>query len=132
MGNGEGLASGSIEGRVALENTNPGVTAKRYTFKCHRANDKIFPVNCLAFNPSAKDIFATGGADGSVCVWDQAEKKRLYSLEGFPTSVSSCEFSSDGSLLAVAVSYTFERGNIDHPPDQVHVFSHEREMRSAE
>ena len=130
---GQGLASGSIEGRVAIENTDPSVTVKRYTFKCHRAalDNKIYPVNCLAFNPAAKDIFATGGADGSVCVWDQAAKKRVYALEGFATSVAACEFSLDGSLLVVAVSYTFERGNTEHPKDQLLVFSHEREMRDA-
>ena len=27
----------------------------------------------------------------------------------------------DGSMLAVAASYTYEEGNIDHPPDAVFV-----------
>ena len=129
---GTGLASGSTEGRVALENTGVNVSVKRYTFKCHRANEKIYPVNCLAFNPVATTIFATGGGDGSVSVWDEKAQKRLYCLDHFPTSISSCEFSHDGTLLAVAVSYTFERGNVDHPVDELLVFSHDRELEEAQ
>ena len=33
----------------------------------------------------------------------------------YPTSVASLDFSADGSLLAIAASYTFEKGELDKP-----------------
>lgn len=54
--------------------------------------------------------FATGGCDGYVCVWDGDNRKRLSQYAKFPTSVSALAFSDDGSMLAIASSYTFEEG----------------------
>jgi len=35
------------------------------------------------------------------------------------TSCSSLDFSKDGSSLAIASSYAFERGDVKHPKDKV-------------
>jgi cell cycle arrest protein BUB3 len=35
--------------------------------------------------------------------------------------VAALDFNHNGSLLAVASSYTFEQGDIDHAPDQIFV-----------
>jgi cell cycle arrest protein BUB3 len=94
--------------------------AKKYAFKCHRVGNTVFPVNALAFHP-VHGTFATGGCDGFVNIWDAKNKKRLCQLPSFPTSVAAVDFNHDGSLLAVAASYTFEEGEKDHPPDQVYV-----------
>ena len=57
MRNGQGYASSSIEGRVAVEffDPSPQSQAKKYAFKCHRQNEDgvemIYPVNALAFHP---------------------------------------------------------------------------------
>lgn len=57
MPNGEGYASSSIEGRVAVEFFDPSKESqsRKYAFKCHRQTegdvDVVFPVNALAFHP---------------------------------------------------------------------------------
>jgi len=118
---GRAYASGSVEGRVGLEYFEHEENQKlRYAFKCHRVKDGggaevVHPVNAITFHP-VHGTFATGGSDGGVCVWDAHAKKRLWRLSPFETSVSSLCFSSDGTLLAMGVSYTFDQGEIMPPP----------------
>uniref|UniRef100_A0A7S2HTA8 Anaphase-promoting complex subunit 4 WD40 domain-containing protein n=1 Tax=Octactis speculum TaxID=3111310 RepID=A0A7S2HTA8_9STRA len=117
---GEGFALSSIEGRVAIEYFSPEAEAKKYAFKCHRVMNMVFPVNAIAFHP-IHGTFATGGCDGYVNVWDGRNKKRLCQLPSYPTSIASLSFNRDGTMLAVASSYTFEEGEKDHPPDQLFI-----------
>ncbi|KYR02164.1 WD40 repeat-containing protein [Tieghemostelium lacteum] len=123
---GKGYALASVEGRIAMEyfDTSAESQAKKYAFKCHRVVengiDTVYPVNSIAFHP-VFGTFATGGCDGNVFFWDGANRKRLYHLKRFPTSISSMSFNSDGNLLAVASSYTYEEGEKDHPPDQIFI-----------
>lgn len=57
MPNGQGYASSSIEGRVAVEyfDQDAAVQKNHFAFKCHRATvdgtDTVYPVNALAFHP---------------------------------------------------------------------------------
>jgi len=117
---GQGFALASIEGRVSIEYFDPDAEAKKYAFKCHRIQNTVFPVNAIAFHPG-HGTFATGGCDGFVNVWDGKNKKRLCQLPSFPTSVAALDFNHDGTLLAVAASYTFEEGEKDHPADQIYI-----------
>lgn len=115
----EGYAMGSIEGRVALEYFGDATAEKKrsYAFKCHRGkvDDQvvIYPVNAIAFHPSL-GTFATGGCDGVVNLWDGDNKKRIAQLRKFPTSISALEFNHDGSVLAIAASYTYEEGEKEY------------------
>lgn len=123
--NGSGIAAGSIEGRVGVEFLDDlGVPSpngmKKYAFKCHRANDAVYPVNAIAFH-KAYGTFATGGCDGTVVTWDGLQKKKLSSLHKFPTSIAAMCFNLDGSELAIASSYTFEEGERDHPRDEIYI-----------
>ncbi|KAM0907824.1 hypothetical protein ACQ4PT_015859 [Festuca glaucescens] len=124
--NGTGFALGSVEGRVAMDffdQTAAGLS-KRYAFKCHRLNEGgrivVYPVNAITFHPSY-GTFATGGADGFVYTWDGESQKKLFQYPKYETSIAALSFSRDGSLLAVASSYTHEKGNIDHPPDKIFI-----------
>jgi cell cycle arrest protein BUB3 len=66
---GHSLALGSVEGRVGiefLEELGLPASMKKYAFKCHRVNDTVYPVNCIAFHPRILGTFATGGCDGTV------------------------------------------------------------------
>ena len=99
MPDGRGYIIGSIEGRCAVEYLADAEHAKaKYAFKCHRVadpatpgEDRIFPVNAIAFHPT-HGSFATGGGEGGVCVWDFKAKKRLAKLRECETSVSSLSF----------------------------------------
>lgn len=57
MPNGQGYASSSIEGRIAVEffDASEESQKRKYAFKCHRAVeggvDVVYPVNALAFHP---------------------------------------------------------------------------------
>jgi cell cycle arrest protein BUB3 len=107
------------------------VQKKKYAFKCHRqkhnGQDLVYPVNSIAFHP-IYGTFATGGCDAIINIWDGENKKRLTQLRQFPTSIASMSFNHDGSLLAVASSYTFEEGEKDHPEDAIII----REISDAE
>jgi len=128
MPNGEGYASSSIEGRVAVEffDTSEESQRRKYAFKCHReiidGISHVYPVNALSFHPKF-GTFASGGGDGNVYIWDGFNKKRLRKFTKYPTTISSLSFNSEGSLLAVASSYTFEEGEKDHPPDSIYIRS---------
>lgn len=122
----KGYALSSIEGRVAMEyfDSSASVQAKKYAFKCHRAQDErgvdtVYPVNALAFHPHY-GTFATGGCDGKVIMWDGENKKRLQAPWSYPTSVAALAFSPTGAMLAVASSYTFEEGDREAPPTQIY------------
>jgi len=121
----QGIAIGSIEGRVGIEYlTDIGIpnpeNKKKYAFKCHRVNDTIYPVNDIVFHP-IYGTFATGGADGTVVTWDGNSKKKLSSLAKLPTSIACLAFNNDGTELAMASSYTFEEGERDHPREEIYV-----------
>eukprot|EP00003_Mantamonas_plastica_P019198 TRINITY_DN3142_c1_g1_i3.p1 TRINITY_DN3142_c1_g1~~TRINITY_DN3142_c1_g1_i3.p1 ORF type:complete len:285 (-),score=83.02 TRINITY_DN3142_c1_g1_i3:11-865(-) len=116
----------SIEGRVSMEfiDLDPKIQKKKYAYKCHRDTKgdvtTVYPVNALAFHPTF-GTYATGGGDGNVYMWDGVNKKRICALGSYPTSVASLSFNYDGTLLAVASSYTFEQGEKDHPADTIFI-----------
>lgn len=68
------------------------------------------------------------GCDGVVNVWDKENKKRLTQLTGYSTSIASLAFNHDGTQLAIASSYTFEKGEVEHPADGIYI----RDMLDSE
>ncbi|XP_071946802.1 mitotic checkpoint protein BUB3-like [Antedon mediterranea] len=124
--NKQGYVLSSIEGRVAVEylDASPEIQKRKYAFKCHRlkneGKEEIYPVNAIAFH-SGHNTFASGGSDGFVNIWDGFNKKRLCQFHRYPTSISYLAFSHDGSILAIASSYMYENGDIDHPDDAIFI-----------
>ncbi|KIK03821.1 hypothetical protein K443DRAFT_461558 [Laccaria amethystina LaAM-08-1] len=115
MPDGQGYATASVEGRIAVEYFDPSPAAqeKRYAFKCHRQTindvDHVWPVNALAFHPTY-NTFASAGSDGTVSIWDHKVKKRLRQYPKFPNPVSAIAFNCDGTKIAVGASYTWDEG----------------------
>ncbi|KAH9836158.1 WD40 repeat-like protein [Rhodofomes roseus] len=115
MTDGQGYATASVEGRIAVEYFDPSPEAqdKKYAFKCHRQTiddvDHVWPVNSLAFHP-VYNTFASAGSDGTVSIWDHKLKKRLRQYPKYHSAVPSVSFNCDGTKLAVGVSYTWEEG----------------------
>jgi len=124
---GDGYALSSTEGRVAMEyfDPSPQIQAKKYAFKCHRFRttagvEHVYPVNILAFHPIF-GTFASGGDDCVVNIWDGKNKKRLCQLRKFPISIASCSFNHDGTLLAIASSYTYFEGDKGNTPEDIFI-----------
>eukprot|EP01084_Bolivina_argentea_P069272 126080_1 len=123
---GEQYVVSSIEGRVAVEyfNAEQETQSKKYAFKCYRVTDKtsgmqtIYPVNAITFHPVWK-TFATGGGDGVVNIWDGMNKKRICQFPPYNTSIASLAFNNNGSLIAIASSYTWEQGDKPRPNDAI-------------
>lgn len=108
---GEFMALGSTEARIAVEylSSDEDAQKKSYAFKCHRKDNLAYPVNTVAFHP-VYGTFVSGGCDGIVNSWDGGNKKRITQLPAYSNSIASLSFNCDGSLLAVAASYTYEEG----------------------
>ncbi|KAJ9111131.1 hypothetical protein QFC19_001330 [Naganishia cerealis] len=81
-----GWASGSIEGRIAVEYFDAELESRNH------------------------NTFASGGSDGTVSIWDHNAKKRMKQYPHFPTEVSCLAFSPDGEKLAIGVSYEHDNG----------------------
>lgn len=132
----EGYAISSIEGRIGVDWFNPSdeSQARKYAFKCHRQTeddvDVVYPVNALAFHPVRTTTFASGGGDATVVFWDGQSKRRIKQYAGFPASISSMSWSSDGRHLAIGVSPGFEDGKEELEEGSVKVFV--REISEAE
>ncbi|KAG2236308.1 WD40-repeat-containing domain protein [Thamnidium elegans] len=126
MPNGQGYACSSIEGRVSIEyfDMSSEIQAKKYAFKSHRSTiqdtEVVYPVNSLAFHPG-HGTFASGGSDCVVNIWDGVHRKRLRHIAGYPDEISCLAFNNDGSLLAIASSYTFDEGDREHAPDAIFI-----------
>mmetsp|Transcript_30736 Transcript_30736/g.117654 ORF Transcript_30736/g.117654 Transcript_30736/m.117654 type:complete len:285 (-) Transcript_30736:4115-4969(-) len=104
---GSGFTAASTEGRVAIEKLD-GVGS--YTFKCHRVGNRIYPVNAISFHPHWH-TFATGGADGSVSVWDGNAKKRIRHYPRYVKRFSSPpNFFSTSSRSVHETAYHFGGG----------------------
>ncbi|EAX92804.1 mitotic checkpoint protein, putative [Trichomonas vaginalis G3] len=115
------FAIGSFEGRVGVSDTNNNT----FTFKAHyQVEDDsklLYSINSMCFNPQTRDL-VTAGSDGKIIVWDIEMKKQRYELGPYETSISSIDFSANGNILATAISYGYENGNISHPKDRVLLF----------
>ncbi|EPQ31561.1 uncharacterized protein PFL1_00894 [Pseudozyma flocculosa PF-1] len=104
---GDGYATSSVEGRIAVEffDPTPEAQAKKYAFKCHRQAvdgiDTVYPVNAMAFHP-VHGTFASIGGDAICSIWDAAAKKRIRQYPRLPSPLSAGCFSSDGMRLAIA------------------------------
>ncbi|KAI0045634.1 WD40 repeat-like protein [Auriscalpium vulgare] len=115
MVDGQGYATASVEGRIAVEYFDPSteIQDRKYAFKCHRQTidevDHVWPVNALAFHPQY-NTFASAGSDATVSIWDHKVKKRLRQYPRYPSPVAALAFNSDGTKLAVGASYVWDTG----------------------
>ncbi|WWD20314.1 hypothetical protein CI109_104790 [Kwoniella shandongensis] len=120
MADGKGWASGSIEGRIAVEYFDPADQGSKYAFRAHRQAvdgvDCVYPINALAYHP-IHNTFASGGSDGFISIWDHNAKKRMKLYPKYPTAVSALAFSPDGSKLAIGASYEHDNA-VSKPEDQ--------------
>ncbi|WVN86826.1 uncharacterized protein L203_101999 [Cryptococcus depauperatus CBS 7841] len=117
---GLGWASGSLEGKIAVEYINPADQGSKYAFRAHRQNvdgtDCLYPINALAYHP-IHNTFVSGGSDGYVSVWDHNAKKRMKLYPKYLAPISALVFSPDGTKLAIGASYEHDNA-VDKPEEQ--------------
>lgn len=124
----DGWAVSSIDGRIAIEYFGDlRSQAQRFAFHSHRKEEEektiVYPINALAFHP-IEGTLASACSGGMVNFWDLKNKRRLQSIPfNFETSVSAIEYSPDGKLLAIAASYMWDKGDIDHPSDRLILYN---------
>ncbi|KAK3254562.1 Poly(A)+ RNA export protein rae1, partial [Cymbomonas tetramitiformis] len=110
-----GYLVGSIEGRVAVQHVEDNMSAKNFTFKCHREENEIYSVNSLCFHPT-QGTFVTTGSDGTYNFWDKENKQRLKAMNKTCAPIPCASFNKDGTILAYAVSYDWSKGADHHNP----------------
>ena len=92
-----GFCLGSIEGRVAVHHVNKAEDQKNFAFKCHRDNQDIYAVNCIAFHPKF-GTFATTGGDGTFNFWDKDSRQRLKAFQKACLPIPVGAFNHDGAI----------------------------------
>lgn len=118
-------AIGSIDGRIAIEYAGDEAhQAQRFAFKAASGTEDeekfiSYPIQSLAFHPT-KTILVSGSCDGYLKFWDYEEKKRIPpNLQNFSTSITALEYNNEGTSLAIGVSYSWDKGNQEHPNDRL-------------
>lgn len=110
MPSGDGYATSSVEGRIAVDFFDSSVEsqARKYAFKCHRqvidGIDTVYPVNAMAFHP-VHATFASLGGDAILSIWDPLAKKRIRQYPKMSSPLSTGAVSSDGQIFAIASGF---------------------------
>jgi mRNA export factor len=110
-----GYAVGSIEGRVGIHYVTKVHGKESFAFKCHRVENNVYPVNCIAFH-RGYGTFATVGADGIVNFWDKDNKQRLKGFPAIQRTISCANFNATGNLFAYSSSYDWSMGCSQYAP----------------
>ncbi|KIJ53822.1 hypothetical protein M422DRAFT_25578 [Sphaerobolus stellatus SS14] len=121
---GDGYATGSVEGRVAInyvEEKPPG--SQNFSFKCHRRDPQppvkdhtnVYSVNDISFH-QIHGTFSTAGSDGTVNFWDKDSRTRLKTFDPAPGPISCTAFNRNGTVFAYAVSYDWSKGHSGNVP----------------
>jgi cell cycle arrest protein BUB3 len=119
-----GWAIGAIDGRIAIEYLGDlRHQAQRFSFSTARHDGSqpvtLFPVNALCFHP-VTGVLTSGSCNGNIAFWDLTRKRKLAELQSpFGVSVAGLDYSADGALLAAAFAYTWDQGEVEHPPDRL-------------
>jgi len=128
----QGFCLGSIEGRVAVHHVHDRDASKNFAFKCHRDNQDIYSVNCIAFHPTY-GTFATTGSDGTFNFWDKDSRQRLKAFGKASHPVPVGAFNRDGTIFGYAASYDWSKGSEHYHPKTNHLLLHpvpEAEIKS--
>ncbi|KAL3756562.1 hypothetical protein ACHAWU_009956 [Discostella pseudostelligera] len=110
-----GYAVGSIEGRVGIHYITKVHGKESFAFKCHRIENNVYPVNCIAFH-RGYGTFATVGGDGIVNFWDKDNKQRLKGFPAIQRTISCASFNATGNLFAYSSSYDWSMGCSQYAP----------------
>ncbi|KAI8893686.1 WD40-repeat-containing domain protein [Globomyces pollinis-pini] len=115
-----GYALGSIEGRCAIEYVEDRDSSRKFTFKCHREQKNVFPVNDISFHPQYGTL-ATVGGNGGVNFWDKDARISLKAHPTAPGPVTSASFNRNGTIFAYGVSYDWHKGHAHNQNSKISI-----------
>ncbi len=117
------FAVSSIEGRCAIKTINAASDGEIdplknqpicFTFRGHRDEQAklIHPINFIETHPSPSysAVFATGGGDGTVNLWNRQERAKLTVSFTKPLPAVDGRWNATGDLFLVANSYDWSKG----------------------
>ncbi|KAJ3274787.1 hypothetical protein HDV01_001990 [Terramyces sp. JEL0728] len=110
-----GYAIGGIEGRVSIEYVEEKDQSRKFSFKCHRIDKNVFPVNEVLFHPTYGTL-GTSGGDGGLRFWDIFERRSIKILQTMPAPVTNLAFNRSAQILAYSVGYDWHKGHDHHKP----------------
>lgn len=119
---GKGWATGSIEGRCAMNMVDENDKSNTFSFKCHRSlPDKkgvtqIYTVNDVQFHPKHNKVVSTAGSDGCFHFWDLGSRSRIGQYNNLGGSITASGFSMDGSMFVYAIGYDWSEGHAKNTP----------------
>ncbi|KAI8804179.1 WD40-repeat-containing domain protein [Cladochytrium replicatum] len=108
--NATGFAVGSIEGRVGFQYLSEADASKNFTFRCHRDEKNVWPVNAISFHPTY-GTFSTSGSDGTFSFWDKDSKQRLKQFPSVGNTIPCSAFNRTGTIFAYGSSYDWSKGH---------------------
>eukprot|EP00917_Polyrhabdina_sp_WS-2016_P000213 GHVP01000408.1.p1 GENE.GHVP01000408.1~~GHVP01000408.1.p1 ORF type:complete len:338 (+),score=52.24 GHVP01000408.1:758-1771(+) len=109
--NGRGYIIGSIEGRCQIVDIDPNSpSSNTYPFRCHRIVNDVYPVNSIITVPGRDGIALTGGADGSIGVWNYSTRTKIKELKGLNYPVTSMCFNKSVEKLFYTTGYDWSKG----------------------
>eukprot|EP00918_Siedleckia_nematoides_P094884 GHVU01208350.1.p1 GENE.GHVU01208350.1~~GHVU01208350.1.p1 ORF type:complete len:204 (+),score=11.81 GHVU01208350.1:271-882(+) len=69
---------------------------------------KVYPVNSIDFHLG--HVFSTGGADGSIALWDKNERVKTFAFVNMKQPIVDVSFNQTGKLVAYAMGYDWHKG----------------------
>jgi len=79
---------------------------------------KCYVVNAIGFY-SQQGTFITGGADGTMHIWDKDARSRICNFASVGIPITSLGFNHTGDILDYAVSYDWSKGHAFNKPQTV-------------
>lgn len=108
----DSIAVGGIEAKIHVFSRT--MDAKKSTFRGHKTNQRLYAVNVIRFVPRDPKIVISGGADGTLIVFDRNSHMKLATLE-FPSPITACEITPDGQSLVFALGDDWSKGYTNTP-----------------
>jgi len=127
-------ATASIDGRISIEYFGDiKQQAQRFAFSGHKVESSeridVYPINSMCYHPTNGNLFS-GCSNGRVICWDLKQKRKVFELpKQYETSISSMDFNSDGSILAVSSSYMWDKGQCEYPNDKLEIIMFSQEIQ---
>jgi len=107
---------GSLDSKIdmiAVKQVKSADVSNFYTFRSHKTEAALYPINKVLFHPVYQNSFLTCGGDGMYNLWNRESRKRKKTGgPGAGNPITAAAFDKTGRYLAYAVGYDWSKGYI--------------------